>query len=205
MAKGYLPDNLPPVYHSNDVWASFSTRPEQYVVTKGVSGVPSSYSGSKRGNQRRIFSIPHPAFQFDSAIFFLKNWQLVHAKYDRSTGSLSKPKFAPGNVRASRITPHSELPARRLKDFSRFRYCLVTDVSRCFPSIYTHSIPWALHGKAASKSDRRVASAAIIGNRLDFILRQSQDGQTIGVGVGSDISRMTAEIVLSAVDENVPG
>jgi hypothetical protein len=78
----------------------------------------------------------------------------------------------------------------------------VTDVSRCFPSIYTHSIPWALHGKSASKKDRKTTSAKVFGNRLDYIVRQSQDGQTTGVPVGPDHSRVIAEIVLSAVDAN---
>lgn len=201
LVKGFLPDNLPPVYHAGEVWETFENKPEQYQVSRDVTGFPSTYSGSKRGNQRRIFSISHPAFQFDAAVFFVRNWAAIKAKYVRSPGSLSVPRFSTGGARAARITPHSELPGKRLNALARFRYCLVTDVSRCFPSIYTHSIPWALNGRAAAKADRRSTSAAIYGNRLDFILRQSQDGQTIGIGVGSDISRMTAEIILSAADE----
>ncbi len=37
-------------------------------------------------------------------------------------------------------------------------------------------------------------------NRLDHILRQAQDGQTIGIPVGPDSSRIIAEIVATAVD-----
>ena len=32
------------------------------------------------------------------------------------------------------------------------KYCVVyADISNCFPSIYTHSIPWALVGKIQQK------------------------------------------------------
>lgn len=43
----------------------------------------------------------------------------------------------------------------------------------------------------------------MFGNRLDYILRQSQDGQTTGIPVGPDHSRVTAEIILSSVDEEL--
>ena len=42
----------------------------------------------------------------------------------------------------------------------------------------------------------------VFGNRLDFLFRQAQEGQTIGLPVGPDTSRVTAEILLSAVDRN---
>jgi hypothetical protein len=77
----------------------------------------------------------------------------------------------------------------------------VTDVARCFPSIYTHSIPWAIHGHEASKKDRNWDSDSVYANRLDFVVRQAQDGQTVGIPVGPDTSRVISEIVLSAIDK----
>ena len=32
------------------------------------------------------------------------------------------------------------------------RYLVKADISTCFPSIYTHSIPWAIVGKQQSKN-----------------------------------------------------
>jgi hypothetical protein len=34
------------------------------------------------------------------------------------------------------------------------RYVVKADISNCFPSIYTHSIPWALVGKESAKKDK---------------------------------------------------
>jgi hypothetical protein len=81
---------------------------------------------------------------------------------------------------------------------SRSRYVIQTDISRFYQSIYTHSIPWALHGKAAAKANR---SRRLIGNTLDKLVREGQDRQTIGVPIGPDTSLIIAEIILSSVDE----
>ena len=89
----------------------------------------------------------------------------------------------------------------RLKRLSRFKYCLITDVSRFYPSIYTHSLAWAINGKSLGKSDTNPYSAAVFANRLDFILRQAQSKQTIGIPVGPDASKIVSEILMSAIDK----
>jgi hypothetical protein len=73
-------------------------------------------------------------------------------------------------------------------------------VARFFPSVYTHTIPWALNGRSQAKADGNHRSTAVYGNRLDFIFRQAQDRQTIGIPIGPDASRIVGELVLSAVD-----
>ena len=77
------------------------------------------------------------------------------------------------------------------------RYVLVTDVSNFYPSIYTHSIPWALHTKVVAKRNR---GSGLVGNRLDRWARNAQDQQTKGVPIGPDTSFILAEAILSAVD-----
>jgi hypothetical protein len=119
---------------------------------------------------------------------------------DHSSGSVSKIRFVDPGVRHVRITSRSELPQIRLKTFSRFKFCLVTDVSRFYPSIYTHTIPWVINGKEAAKKDFKAKSATVTGNRLDFIIRQAQSKQTIGIPIGPDSSKIIAELILSAID-----
>ncbi|MDR6695316.1 RNA-directed DNA polymerase [Stenotrophomonas sp. 1337] len=79
-----------------------------------------------------------------------------------------------------------------------YKYVLRTDISRFFPTIYTHSIPWALHSKLVSKTDRN--RVRLYGNLLDETCRQLQDGQTIGLPIGPDTSHIIAEAIASAVD-----
>jgi hypothetical protein len=78
------------------------------------------------------------------------------------------------------------------------RYALIADVARFYPSIYSHSIPWALHGKALAKANK---PSDLVGNALDKLVRDSQDGQTIRIPIGTDTSLLVAEIVMCAVDE----
>ncbi len=70
-------------------------------------------------------------------------------------------------------------------------------MSRYFHSIYSHSIAWAVHGKSYAKKHR---AAADYGNPIDLRVRNSQDGQTIGLPVGPDTSRVISELIGSAVD-----
>ena len=41
------------------------------------------------------------------------------------------------------------------------RYLVKADISTCFPSIYSHSIPWALVGKETAKKNHRIAVPGI--------------------------------------------
>ncbi len=200
MDRGFLPENLPSVINSKELWPHFTDFNSSYQITTKRSGRVSPYNASKRGFQRRMFGIPHPLFVHDQAAFLVRHWDTILPKLEEASGSLSRPSFPVNGPRSTKITPHSLLPRARLEAFSRFKFCLVTDVSRCFPSIYTHSIPWAIHGKADSKEDTKANSATVFGNRLDFAVRQAQDRQTIGIPVGPDTSRIISEIILSAVD-----
>lgn len=199
--KGLLPEILPPIFTSRDLASVLDDgQNPRYHVTRSRRGKLAGFNASKRGKQRRLFSIPHPLFHYDASVFFQKNWDSVKAVYANSTGSASKPSFPAGAYRAVEITPQADLPTRRLQTLARKRVCLITDVSRCFPSVYTHAIPWALDGKESAKRDRRETSADVKGNRLDFVTRQAQDGQTVGIPIGPDTSRLISELILSRVD-----
>jgi hypothetical protein len=197
---GLLPENLPAAYTTKNIWAPYAPHGDAYIVTKLTIGEHAIYNASKRGGQRRIFGIPHPAFVRDIAVFCNKHWSDVSKIIEGSPGSLSKPILHPTGPRYVGITPHTDLPKRRLKAFSRFKFCLLTDVSRFYPSTYTHTLPWALHGKVLAKKDFQITSAKVFGNRLDFILRQSQDKQTVGIPIGPDTSKIVSELLMAAVD-----
>lgn len=201
--SGLFPENLPSVYTTRAIWRHLPDANASYAVTSKAVGDLCTYDASKRGGQRRLFGIPHPLFIRDQGIFFERHWQTVEACFEAATGSTSRPNTDGASLRHVRITPHAELPRIRLTRLSRFAYCLVADVSRCYYSIYSHSIPWALHGKAAAKSDTNVLSATIFGNRLDYTVRQAQSRQTMGIPVGPDTSKIIAEIVMSAVDKRM--
>lgn len=202
VTRGLLPANLPSVITSANLAAPYADEGDRYLVTQSRKGKPAPFDATKRGEQRRAFGIPHPIFVRDAGHFFEGQWEAVWNHISGSVGSASKPLKPASHYRAIAITSQSKLREIRIRALAAKRYCLVTDIARCFPSIYTHSIPWALNGKDEAKIDRRERSAEIWGNRLDFIHRQAQDGQTIGLPVGPDASRVTAEIILSKIDQD---
>ena len=76
-----------------------------------------------------------------------------------------------------------------------------TDISNCFPSVYTHAIPWALVGREEAKrnwSDRKKWY-----NRLDTAARQTKRSESQGLLIGPATSTILAESILARVDESL--
>ena len=201
--NGLFPETLPSVYTARAIWAALPVVATPYAVTGPAVGQLCSYDSSKRGGLRRMFAVPHPLFIRDQGVFFERHWTTLETCFAAAPGSTSHFIMDGAGYRHIRITPHSELPRIRLTRLSRFTFCVVADVSRCYYSIYTHSIPWAIHGKAAAKLDIHSHSATIFGNRLDYAVRQAQSRQTLGIPVGPDASKVIAEIVMSGVDKRM--
>jgi hypothetical protein len=202
VSKGLFPENLPPVYTTSAIWSALNPKQTVYAASAKAVGELSLYNASKRGGQRRLFAIPHPLFIKEQGLFFEKHWADIEALFGAASGSVSRPKFEDASPRHVQITPHRDLPKIRLQRLSKFKFCLVTDVARFYYSIYTHAIPWALNGKSAAKKDGDWKSTAVYGNRLDFLFRQAQAKQTVGIPVGPDASKIAAEIIMSAVDQS---
>ncbi|MBL8710765.1 MAG: RNA-directed DNA polymerase [Rhodospirillaceae bacterium] len=114
--------------------------------------------------------------------------------------SLSKPVFDWSGERAF-IQPSFD--AKELVNSHQaaaYNFVCQTDIARYYHSIYTHSIAWAIHGKSVAKANR---SHALWGNTLDTLVRNAQDGQTIGIPVGPDTSRVIGEIVGASIDRQL--
>lgn len=201
LAKGYFPENLPPSFSSARLAEFFKASSSSgYLSDANTSCRYAIYNASKRGMTRRIFSIMHPTTAYDLTKFIDMNWKDIREFLARSEFSQSIPENNPKDDRAVTITSHSDLEAIRLSRLSHYRFIAKTDISRFYHSIYTHSIPWAFHGKDAAKKDKQVSSSIIIFNKLDQIVRSGQDGQSIGIPVGPDTSRIIAEIICVAID-----
>lgn len=73
------------------------------------------------------------------------------------------------------------------------------DVSKCFDSIYTHSLPWAVIGKAQTKFDLE-KSKFTFGGRFDALMQNLNHKETNGIVIGPEFSRIFAEIILQSAD-----
>lgn len=73
------------------------------------------------------------------------------------------------------------------------------DVSKCFDSIYTHSLPWAVLGKDQTKFSLE-ESKGTFGGRFDALMQNLNHKETNGIVIGPEFSRIFAEIILQSVD-----
>lgn len=90
-----------------------------------------------------------------------------------------------------------------------YSYLMITDISDCYSSIYTHSITWAMCGidQAKKKAQNRKASLSeieekqyVLGEAIDDKIRAMSFNQTNGIPQGSILMDFIAEIVLGYVD-----
>jgi hypothetical protein len=76
------------------------------------------------------------------------------------------------------------------------------DISKCFDSIYSHSISWALLDKDLVK-DKITHSLKTFGGRFDKFMQNLNYGETNGIIIGPEFSRIFAELILQQVDRKV--
>lgn len=73
------------------------------------------------------------------------------------------------------------------------------DISKCFDSIYTHSVAWATIGKGALKEALH-KSGNSFPDKFDKLMQRMNLGETNGIIIGPEFSRIFAEIILQAID-----
>src|SRR5208282_3634312 len=185
MTRGYFPDRVIPPVNSLALSAAIPDileyiRPKALDILKKVkgAGLPRSrcvtHSVPKRKHLRRSMSIPNPLHQCVLSDEIATSWHTLESTNDLNRQPLFRAQKSVGA-----------------------RYLLKTDIARYYPSIYTHSVPWALHGKNNARSDKKFN---LTGNRLDLWLRETQDKQTGGIPIGPDTSFLIGEVLGTALD-----
>lgn len=81
----------------------------------------------------------------------------------------------------------------------RFPFLKRFDVKRCFASIYTHTISWAVKGKEFAKDNQGPS----FDSDFDQLMMVANYNETNGIVVGPEISRIFAEIILQQIDLNI--
>ena len=201
--SGLFPEVLPPCFVSKDSKRAFHgivgkldtqkfhTRTTEYT----------RYSGTKHDGSRRFFGTPNIVNYFHISSFIWKKWNKFEGIFSLSDYSIGTPRLIDNdNDRAVKVPSLSELSKFTSKNLRYAPFILKADIAQCFPSLYTHSIPWAFHGIDKSKIDTDPKSKENFFNALDFFVRNGQKGNTRGVLIGPDAYRLIAEFVLSKID-----
>lgn len=83
----------------------------------------------------------------------------------------------------------------------RYSHMRTLDVSKCFDSIYTHTMSWAVKDKEFTKKTfRGMGGTATFANEFDTLMQSANHGETNGIVIGPEISRVFAEIIFQKID-----
>ncbi|MDM5264841.1 RNA-directed DNA polymerase [Bacillus wiedmannii] len=208
VSKGYFPVELVPPFTTKELGkhvSSIESRIQGMNININGQKVRSSkfavHTIPKILHQRRSLGIPNPFHQIKLMQTIINNWSEIKSITKNSKYSLTKPVIKKDLPRAiNREYKFNDIPAILPTKSVGYRFVLRTDISRFFPTIYTHSIPWACHGKEFSKKHRK---NNYFGNALDTDVRNTQDQQTFGIPIGSDSSYIISEIIGSIIDKEI--
>lgn len=203
LGYGFFPRELPPTFSTRLYGVRLARRWSEApsaLSLDGLAAEPARHSLARSGPLRRQLSIPNPV-TFPALAFEIAGaWQEIDQTIHQSQLTQSRPLF---HRRGGRCFlpqfPKQGLLETKVATRVGARALLVADIARFYPSVYTHSVPWALHGKTEAKKRRR--DMKLLGNRLDKALRNCSGGQTVGIPIGPDTSLVIAEIILSQVDK----
>ena len=200
--RGYFPTQLPPAFTTHQL-----ARVYKSVLAVQIGGKAKcppckseTYSVPRAGHQRRITSLANPISQCFLSSNIALYWGDLTKHFKKGALSISVPRFVAKAERAVSIPSMHDFYERKIIASVGSKYMLRTDISKFFPTIYSHSIPWALHGKVNSKKNRTAMTSNYYGNILDKAVRQGQDEQTFGVPIGPDTSHVIAEAVATSID-----
>ncbi len=162
----------------------------------------------------RPFQLIHPALYVHlvSKITEDVNWQLIQERFryfqaNEKILNAGIPREA-GDDSASDVAETvkgwwNDVEQQSLIKALEFKYLFVTDISNFYPSIYTHSVSWAIHTKPVAKEHQNRNQWNLIGVVIDKTLQHMQNGQTNGIPQGSVLMDLIAELILGYADSEL--
>lgn len=211
---GYFPENyiLPPCFEVSE----YPSKPKVFFkvkkkyTPKRTECINVHFPKSELTD--RTFGIIHPEIHNDIAYHIAKNWKTMLKAIFPTNSRVTSYSF-PLPIDAKNPGRLSFLRSGRLiyefigmvdDDIAsmsyRYSHIVKADIKNFYPSIYTHSIAWAIHGKGFIRKQTNMYNTKLVGNRLDKLFQNANDGCTNGVPIGPVVSDLIAEIIASAVD-----
>lgn len=164
------------------------------------------YQAMRDVNIPRAMGIPHPESYMAQCLAILRYWYLI-------TSHCAKPGIPVSRIFIQKIKDDCRVFRMNYKGWwaddveesdvrgkMGARFIVRADIANCFGSMYTHSIPWALHGRTVAKQNRKLS---LPGNALDKATQVTRDSQTNGLLVGPHASNIISEIILTDVDHKL--
>lgn len=204
LGHGMFAENLPPFLTSipffdycQSTSKTFADKPRQFVYYENIRNV----------NIPRPLGIPTPMNYQRLCMCLKENWCELQKHFERVTNN---QKYKVSRIHIRKIYGKKYIFEMNYTNWKKDpnpdedilldKYYMVNaDISKCFPSIYTHSIPWALVGKVKAKATKKKGWF----NEIDHFVQNAKYGETHGLIIGPHASNLISEIILSTVDNEL--
>lgn len=187
----------------------------QDSTPKDIEGVNYKFLTNKDGNFAwRPMQIINPAIYvcLVNRITEEENWAVIKSRFKKFQENekikcCSLPLYTEENNNqlkkdtAQNITNWwEEIEQQSIELALEYNCVLITDITDCYGSIYTHTIGWALHGKEEARKHRTHQPPTICGCIIDDLIQAMSYRQTNGIPQGSVLMDFIAEMVLGYAD-----
>lgn len=197
-------DELPPVFDSisftvpvAEILAAFEDH--RGAPFMGYDAVV--YKLTRFNGVARVCSIPHPKAYASLALTIAKNWNHLRYVSENETSRIVPRRHDDGRLVIMDYEDRVSASQQTLGASFGKRFLVRTDISNFYPSIYSHSIPWAVVGVDEAK--KTVKNSGKWYNQLDRALRNTSRAETNGVAIGPGTSNVLSEAILARVDDEL--
>jgi hypothetical protein len=151
----------------------------------------------------RSCSVPHPTAYAHLSLCIHEHWDKLAYIAKNKISGIRPLVHSDGRIIIMDYEKSYEKTKRKVRGAFGRRFLVHTDISNCFPSVYSHAIPWAAVGFDYAKKHKPPKYKAEWFNQLDEKLRWLKRGETQGVAIGPATSNIVSEVVLARVDETL--
>lgn len=197
-------DELPPVLGSEsfsveaarEVAGCWRSRKASGCDYRGFDAV--EYRLTRYTGVPRTCMLPHPTAYAHLALAIHESWSRIDRVATNPLSLIRPREHTDGRLIVMNYETDQAKTDREMKAGFGMRFTARTDISNCFPSIYTHALSWALVGFKEAKDNRGKPGRWY--NRLDEAARWIKRNETNGVAIGPATSNVLSEIILGKVD-----
>ncbi|MBP1317122.1 antiviral reverse transcriptase Drt4 [Herbaspirillum sp. 1130] len=161
------------------------------------------YAATRHNNVPRKLGLVHPRAYADLVTIMHSHWDHL-AWVCENDRSMIKPELhQDGRMLVMNYEDPNKKIVRELNDSFASSFRVTTDISGCFPGIYSHAIEWALDGIDSSKERLRDRGPQHWSSDLDRAQRQCKRNETQGIPIGPASSSIVVEVILGKVDQEL--
>lgn len=162
------------------------------------------YSLTRHSNVPRKLGLIHPKAYADLSKLISDNWTDIQYVSQNECSVIKPNHHLDGRMLIMNYEDATDKIRRSSVESFAKRFRVHSDISSCFHSIYSHSIPWAVLGFEQSKM---MMSTNSLGqhwsDKLDTCIRKSKRNETLGVAIGPASSSIVVELILGRVDKEL--